>query len=63
MVMLTSIDRLCSFAVGYYIATGVIIGCMVFAAVVLTIIVVCCCYVCKENNEKVTIIDEVTFIL
>ena len=63
-MVVTSINWLCTIVVGYYIATGVIIGCMVFAAVVLAIIVVCCCYVCKENNEKITIDDsEVIFIL
>ena len=49
--------------VGYYIATGVIVGCMVFAAVVLAIIVICCCYVCRETEKDKLTIDEVIIFL
>ena len=39
IIVVVSINWLCPpIAVGYYIATGIIIGCVVFAAVVLTII-------------------------
>jgi len=45
--------------VGYYIATGVVVGCMVFASVVLAIIIICCCYVFRANREEKLYIDEV----
>ena len=48
---------------GYYIATGVIVGCMVFAAVVLAIILICCCYVCRETEKDKVYIDEVCNLL
>ena len=43
--------------------TGVIVGCMVFAAVVLTIIVICRCYVCRETEKDKVYIDEVCNLL
>ena len=53
---------MCTFA-GYYIATGVIVGCMVFAAIVLAIIVICCCYVCREAEKDKLTIDDVSCFL
>lgn len=48
--------------IGYYIASGAIVGSMVFAAVVLAIIIICCCYVCKAGSDDAPTIlptDEV----
>ena len=48
---------LCDSTTGYYIASGVIIGCIAFAAVVLAVIVVCLCYVHKEREKHTIVID------
>ena len=42
---------------GYYIASGAIVGCIAFAAVVLAVIVICLCYVHKEREKSTIIID------
>ena len=45
----------CHLITGYYIASGVIVGCMVFAVVVLTVIIFFCCYMYQANEDHIKI--------
>ncbi|XP_065882310.1 fibroblast growth factor receptor 2-like [Dysidea avara] len=43
----------------YYIASGVIVGCMVFAVVVLTVIIFFCCYMYQANEDHIKIDESI----